>query len=71
MLRIQGPEYIVIGPILPFDYTIYIYNIRVHEANVIVPFHQHACIFILHDTKQKRKHRLSSAIIQKLEETHA
>jgi len=36
MLLIQGLEYIVIGPIWPFDYTILIYNIRAHEADVIV-----------------------------------
>jgi hypothetical protein len=53
---IQGHEYIVLGPIWPFDYTILIYNIRVHEADVIVPpssafLHLHP----IHDTKQKRE----------------
>ena len=51
MLLIQGLEYIVIGPIWPFDYTIHIHNIWIHEANVIVPFLRRFCTFILHDTK--------------------
>jgi hypothetical protein len=46
ILPIQGPEYIILGPIWPFVYIILIYNIRIYEADVIVPlslafFHIH------------------------------
>jgi hypothetical protein len=36
-LLIHGTKYIVLVPIWPFHYTILVYNIRVHEADVIVP----------------------------------
>jgi hypothetical protein len=54
MLPIQGPEYIILGPIWPSVYTILVYNIWVHEADVIVPFLRHSFTFNLHDTKKKR-----------------
>jgi hypothetical protein len=38
MLQIQGHEYIVLGLSWLFEYIIHIYNIRIHEADVIVPF---------------------------------
>jgi hypothetical protein len=55
MLQIQGHEYIILDLIWPFEYIIHIYNIWVHEADVIIsPLLQHSSTFILHDTKQKR-----------------
>jgi hypothetical protein len=36
ILPIQDPKYIILGPIWPSVYTILIYNIWVHEADVIV-----------------------------------
>jgi hypothetical protein len=52
-LPIQGPGYIVLSPIWPFDYTIRVYNIRVHEADVIVP--PSSAFFHLHPTRYKIK----------------
>jgi hypothetical protein len=49
MLPIQDPEYIVLDPIWPSVYTILIYNIRVHEADVIVPLS--SAFFHLHPTR--------------------
>jgi hypothetical protein len=53
MLPIQGPKYIVLGPIWPSIYTILVYNIRVHEADVIVPLSLK--FFHLHPTRYKKK----------------
>jgi hypothetical protein len=58
MLAIQGSGYIVLGPIWPYVYAILIYNIRVHEANVIVPLFRHSFTFILHDTKKGDENRV-------------
>jgi hypothetical protein len=45
-----------IGPIWPFEYTILIYNIRVHEADVIVtPSSAFLHLHPTHDTNQKRR----------------
>ena len=54
MLPIQDPEYIILNSIWLFYYTIVVYNICVHEADVINPLSSAFCAFILHDTKQKR-----------------
>ena len=37
MLPIQGHEYIILGLIRPFAYTLLMYNIRIHEVNVVNP----------------------------------
>jgi hypothetical protein len=42
MLQIQGYEYIILSPIWPFEYIIYVYNIWINEADVIVP---HSSVF--------------------------
>ena len=49
MLLIQGHEYIVLSPIWPFLYTIRMYNMWVHKADVVDPFLLHFFTFILHD----------------------
>jgi hypothetical protein len=49
MLPIQDPKDIVLGPISPFVYTILVYNIWVHEADVIVPLS--SAFFHLHPTR--------------------
>ena len=38
ILLMQGPEYVVLGPIRPFPDTLPMYIIWVYEANVIVLF---------------------------------
>jgi len=37
VLPIQGHEYIILGPIWLFAYTLLMYNIWVHEADVVDP----------------------------------
>ena len=37
MLPFQGHEYIILGPIRILAYTLLMYNIRIHEANVVNP----------------------------------
>jgi hypothetical protein len=37
ILQIQNHEYIILGPIWPFEYIIHVYNIWVYEAGVVVP----------------------------------
>jgi hypothetical protein len=53
MLPIQGPKYIILGLIWPSGYTILVYNIRVHEADVIVPLSSHSFTFILRNRKKR------------------
>ena len=55
ILPIQGPEYIVLGPIWIFKYIFLVYNIRVHEADVIeTPLAAFLHLPPIHDTKEKR-----------------
>jgi len=42
ILLMQGPEYVVLGPIRPFPDTLLMYIIWVYEADVIVPFFWHS-----------------------------
>ena len=51
VLPFQGHEYIILGPIRILAYTLLMYNIRIDEANVVIPLFRHSCIFILHDYK--------------------
>ena len=37
VLPIQGHEYIMLGLIRPFAYTLLMYNIRIYEANIVNP----------------------------------
>jgi hypothetical protein len=66
MLSIQGHEYIILGPIWPFDYTIRVYNIRgpwtrCDSTPSSAFFHLHPTRY---ETKKKmRKHISSWAII--------
>ena len=51
----QGPEYIVLGPIRPFPDTLLMYTIWVYEADVMVPF---SLAFLnLHPTCLKKEGR--------------
>ena len=62
----QGPEYVVLGPIRLFPDTFLIYVIWVYEADVIVPFFWNSCTFILHDLNRRermRKHIISRAMV--------
>ena len=38
ILLMQGPEYVVLGPIRPFPDTLLMYIIWVYEADVVDPF---------------------------------
>ena len=53
ILPMQGPEYVVLGPIRPFPDTLLMYIIWVYEADVIEPF---SLAFLnLHHTRLKKK----------------
>ena len=53
ILLMQGPEYVVLGPIRPFPDTLLMYITWVYEADVIVPF---SLAFLnLHPTRLKMK----------------
>ena len=53
ILLMQGPEYVVLGPIRPFPDTLLMYIIWVYEADVIVPFS--LALLNLHPSQLKKK----------------
>ena len=53
ILLMQGPEYVVLGPIRPFPDTLLMYIIWVYEADMIVPFF--LAFLNLHPTRLKKK----------------
>ena len=63
----QGPEYVVLGPIRPFPDTLLMYIKWVYEVDVVdLFFFWHSCTFILHDYKRRkrmRKHIISRAMV--------
>ena len=53
ILLMQGPEYVVLGPIRPFPDTLLMYIIWVYDADVIVPIF--LAFLNLHPTRLKKE----------------